>query len=77
MERILNGCDVNDKELELVKKEEVVEEIALVTIFDPKANHENVEVIIETNNDLQNGNQTKEQISKTREEERVELTNPS
>ena len=57
MERFLNDYDDNDNELELVKKEEVVEEIALVTIVDPKANHENVEVIIETNNDLQNGNQ--------------------
>ena len=52
MERFLNDCDVKDNEIELVKKEEVLEEIALVTIVDPKANHENVEVIIETNNNL-------------------------
>ena len=56
MERFLNDCDVKDNEPEQVKKEKVVEEIALVTIVDPKANNENVEVIIETNNDLQNGN---------------------
>ena len=43
-----------DDELELVKKDEVIEEIALVTIIDLKANHENVEVFFETNNDLQN-----------------------
>ena len=49
----MNDCD-EDNELELVKEKEVLEEIALVTIFDPKANHENVEVII--SNDLQNEN---------------------
>ena len=46
MERFLSDCD---NELELVKENEVVEEIALVNIVDPKANHENVEVIINNN----------------------------
>ena len=41
-----------DKELELVKEKEVVEEIALVTIVDPKANHENMEFIMENKNDF-------------------------
>ena len=56
MEWFLNDCDDKDTKLELVKEEEAVEDIALVTIVDPKANHENVEVIIETNNDLHNRN---------------------
>ena len=60
MERFLNDYDVKDNEAELVNEEEVVEEITLVDIVHPKANHENVEVIIETKNDSQNGNQIKE-----------------
>ena len=61
----------------MVKEEEVVEDITLVTIVDPKANHENIEVIIETDNDLQNGNLIEEKIFEPRVEERVELTTPS
>ena len=49
MERFLTDCD-KDNELELVKEKEVVEEIVLVTIIDPKDNHESVEVI--NRNDL-------------------------
>ena len=78
MEIFLNDCD---NELELVNEQEVVEEIALVTIVYPKANHENVEVIVETNNDLQNDVLTSEQRgeerSKTREEIRVEFSTPT
>ena len=69
MEIFLN--DYKDNEPELAKKEEVLEEIALVTIVDPKTNHENVEVIIR--NDLQNGNQIEEKRFNPRAEERVEL----
>ena len=54
MERFLNDCDDKDNEPKLVKKDEVLEEIALVTIVDLEANHENMEVIIK--NDSQNGN---------------------
>ena len=71
MERFLKDCD---NELELIKENEVVEEIDLVTIVDPSAKHENVEVIIE--NDLQNGNQVEEQRSDPRVEERFELRTP-
>ena len=72
MERFLKDCD---NELEMVKKNEVGEEIALVTIVDPKANHENVEVII--NKDLQNEGETRqEQSSKPSVEPRVEITTP-
>ena len=46
----------NDTHPELVKKDKVLEEIALVIIIYLKANHENVEVIINTNNDSQNRN---------------------
>ena len=53
MERFLNDCIDKDDELELVKKEEVLEELPI-----PEANHENMKVII--NNDLQNGNQIEE-----------------
>ena len=73
MERFLNDCDDKDNKPELVKKEEVVEEIGLVTIVNPKANHENVEVIIETNNNLQFENQIEKLPS---EEERIELKIP-
>ena len=44
MEWLVNDYDDKDNELELVKKDEVIEEIALVTIVDPKANHENIEL---------------------------------
>ena len=64
MERFLNDCDDKDNDPELVKEEEVVEEVVLVTTLDQKANHENVEVIIETNNDLQNRNYIEEKRSK-------------
>ena len=77
MKRFLNDCDDKDNDRELVKKEEVVEEIALVNIIDQKVNHENVEVIIENNNDLQNGNQFEEQRFEPTEKERVELKTPS
>ena len=50
-EEFLNDCDK-------IKKKEVVEEIALVTIIDLEANHESVEVIID--NDLHNNVKTKE-----------------
>ena len=39
MERFMNDCD---NKLELVKKEELIEEIVVVTIVDPKANQDNV-----------------------------------
>ena len=70
MGRFLNDCDKDN----LVKKEEVLEEIALVTTIDPKANHENVEVII--SNDLQSGNHIEEKRSNPRAEEKVELRTP-
>ena len=77
MEIFLNDYDVKDKDLELVKKEEVVEKIALVTIVYPKAKHKNVEVMIETKDYLQNETQIEEQRYEPRVEERVELTTPS
>ena len=71
MERFLNDCD--DDELELVKKDEVIEEIALVSIVDPKANHGNVEVFFKTNNDLQNDAQIVEKRGKKIFEPRDEM----
>ena len=43
MERFLNVCD---NEAKLIKKEEILEEMDLVTIIDPKANHENMELLL-------------------------------
>ena len=63
MEIFLNHCDSKDNEPELVKKEEVLEEIVLVTIVNPKANHENVEVIIESSNGMQNDILTRKHLN--------------
>ena len=54
MEIFLNKCDDKANDLELVKKEEVLEEIALVTIVDLKAKYENEIFFFETINDLKN-----------------------
>lgn len=58
MEKLWN--DRNYDELGLVEEEEVIEEIALVTIIDynsgeeanPKTNHENIDFFFDNNNDL-------------------------